>query len=413
MSTTLSSPRKLLTTAWNKPPVRSLFTSPAKPDRRTAVGSASKRLYFLDLFRGAFVVIMLQGHTFRALLNASIKEGNAYQLQDLIHNLPGPAFLFASGAAFSLATLTYWDSYRKWSPRLRTRLLRWMALLAIGYMLHLTYFSLRRSLAESTPEQVLFFFSMNILQCIALSSLLLQLVVLLSPTREWFLRAVVALTVTVGLVTPVIWNAAGQLPFWLGTGLSDQWGSTFPLFPYAGFEWAGAAWGYLQFTAREQGAENRFLEQSLRFAVWLCVASLAITLLPLPALYADFWKTGPTFFFLRIGVLAGLLVGFRRAEPRVAPYLTSVVLLGRESLLVYGVHLMLLYGSALNPDRNLRKWLGEGQPLLPVATVFLLMAVSMWLLCWFWSRWKQGRGWKAKGMHWGLASYLAYAFLTG
>ncbi|OFW07886.1 MAG: hypothetical protein A3H27_06265 [Acidobacteria bacterium RIFCSPLOWO2_02_FULL_59_13] len=74
---------------------------------------------------------------------------------------------------------------------------------------------------------------------------------------------------------------------------------------------------------------------------------------------------------------------------------------------------MLLYGSALNPDRNLRKWLGEGQPLLPVTTVFLLMAVSMWLLCCLWSRWKQGQGWKAKGMRWGLASYLAYAFLTG
>ena len=378
---------------------------------QTKVISSSKRLYFLDLFRGAFAVIMLQGHTFRALLDASIKEGDAYQLHELIHNLPGPAFLFASGAAFSLATLTYWESYRGWSARLRTRLLRWMALLAIGYMLHLTYFSLRRTLSESTSEQVFFFFSMDILQCIALSSLLLQLVVLLSPSRRWFLRTVVALTAAVGLATPLVWNVSGQLPFWIGTGLSEQWGSVFPLFPYAGFEWAGAVWGYLHFMARERDAENRFLQGTVRFAVWLCVASLALTLLPL--FQTDFWKTGPTFFFLRLGILSLLLVGFRRAEPWVALRLWPVVLLGRQSLLVYGVHLVILYGSAFNPDRNLRKWLGEGQPLLPVTTVFLLMAAGLWLLCWFWTRWKQGQGWKANGMRWVLASYLAYAFVTG
>ncbi|MBI4464302.1 MAG: DUF1624 domain-containing protein [Acidobacteria bacterium] len=377
------------------------------------MSSSSKRLYFLDLFRGVFALIMLQGHTFRALLDSAAKEGAAYRYHELIHNLPGPAFLFASGVAFSMATLAYWENYREWGTRLRTRLLRWLALLAIGYLLHLTYFSLDRTLSESTSQQILFLFSLDILHCIALSSLFLQLLVILLPSREWFFRAIVALTIVVAVATPVIWDVAGQLPFWLGTGFSDRWGSTFPLFPYAGFAWAGAVWGYLHVAARQKGIENRFLQKTRRFSIWLCLASLVVTFLPLPALYSDFWETGPTFFFLRVGVLAWLLVGFRRAEPRVAPYFGAVVLLGRESLLVYAVHLVILYGSAINPDRNLRKWLGGDQPMLPVTLVLVLLVASLWLLCWLWTRWKEGPGWKAKGMRWGLVGYLAYAFVTG
>jgi len=376
--------------------------------------SSSKRLYFLDLFRGAFVLIMVEGHTFRALLDSSVQEAAVYRYHELLlHNLPGPAFLFASGAAFSLATLAYWESYRKWSPRLRARLLRWLSLLVLGYMLHLTYFSLRRTLSESTADQFAYLLSMDILQCIALSLLFLQLLVILLPSREWFFRATVAATLGISLATPWIWKTSAQLPYWMGTQVSAHWGSVFPLFPYAGFQFAGAVWGYLYVKARERNAEDQFLEQSLRFSIWLCFVSLAATLLPVSAIQDDFWRTGPTFFFLRVGLLGGLMVGFRRVESRILPYSSAIVLLGQQSLLVYAAHLVLLYGSAFNPDTHLRALLGHAQPLMHTAIVWLLLLGAMLAVCWLWTRWKKGHPWRARGIRWGLWGYLTYVFVSG
>ena len=375
-------------------------------------GVSSNRLRFLDLFRGAFALVMLEGHTFRALLDPAVQAGAVYHNHELIHNLPGPAFLFASGFAFSLATLTRWDSYRRWSGRLGRRLIRLLSLLLLGYALNLTYFSLQRTLTESTVEQFAFLCSINILQCIAWTALLLQLLVMLLPNEKWFFRVSLLLPIVIGLATPFVWAVSQQLPWWLGTNFSKQWGSAFPLFPYMGFQLAGAAWGYLHVQARRSGTEDRFLRQSRRFSAWLILGSLVATFLPHPEIYSDFWNSGPTFFFLRLGVLGWLAVSFRLAEARLLPSLGAVALLGRWSLLVYTSHLILLYGSALNPDKNLLKLLGNPLPLLQASSVLLLLTGMMILLCWMWTHLKEKQVWAATTVQVVLAGYLAYLFVS-
>ena len=377
------------------------------------VSVSTNRLRFLDLFRGAFVLVMLEGHTLRALLDPSVQAGAGYRLHELIHNLPGPGFLFASGVAFSLATLSHWDRYHRWSGKLGRRLIRWLALLLIGYALNLTYFSLERTLAESTVEQLAFLFSMNILQCIAFTAVLLQLLVMLLPSEQWFFRTALLLSIATGLATPFVWAGSQQLPWWLGTSFSNHWSSTFPLFPYAGFQLAGAVWGYLLVQARRSGAEDRFLPRICRFSAWLIFGSLIGAFLPQPEIYSDFWNSGPTFFFLRLGVLGWLLAGFRLLETRHLPHLGAVVLLGRQSLFVYSSHLLLLYGSALNPDRNLPKLLGNPLPLLQASSVLLLLTGMMILLCWAWAHLKEKQGWAAITVQVVLAGYLAYSFVSG
>ena len=354
---------------------------------------------------------MVQGHTFRALLDPSLKLNPVYHYHELLHNLPGPAFLFASGAAFSLATLSHWDDYRRSSARLGQRLLRFLALLGVGYMLHLTYFSFRRTVAEGTSDQFIYLFSMDILQCIAAAALLLQLLVMILPNRKWFFRVTLLLGVLIGLATPVFWTISKGLPWWLGTHWSGHWGSAFPLFPYAGFYLAGAAWGYLHSESRRAETETHFLRQTRKWSGVLIVAGLAAALFPLPGAYSDFWTTGPSFFFLRVGVLGFLIATFRVAEYRLLPAMRWVVLLGRESLLVYVSHLLLLHGSALNPDRNLLKVLGSARPAVDTVLVLFALTGLTATLCWGWSRLKQHHRWPA--VQWSLAGYLAYAFLSG
>ncbi|MBI4459808.1 MAG: DUF1624 domain-containing protein [Acidobacteria bacterium] len=381
---------------------------------KETIGASSNRLRFLDLFRGMFALVMLEGHTLRAFLDPALQAGAVYRNHELIHNLPGPAFLFASGFVFSLATLNGWNVYHRWSGKMGRRLIRLLSLLFLGYALNLTFFSLRRTVAESSIEQFASLFSVNILPCIAWTALLLQLFVIVLPTKQWFFRISLCLAVLVSLATPFMWAASQELPWWLGTNFSRQWGSPFPFFPYAGFQLAGAAWGYLHWQSRRGGVEDHFLRQSRRFSGWLILGSLLAAVLPQPEIYSDFWNSGPAFFFLRMGVLAWLAVSVRLAEVhRPLPRWRAIALLGRGSLLVYAGHLVLLYGSALNPERNLTKILGNPLSLLESLSLFFLLTGLMILLCWAWNQWKEKQAWAATSFLWALAGYLVYSFVSG
>ena len=142
---------------------------------KSASPTDSGRLEYLDLIRGFFILVMIEGHTLRLFLSPEVKSSPLYQYQDLIHNLTGPAFLFASGAAYVYSTYPQWDVLRRWGPRLRSRLGKWLVVLIIGYALQLTFGSLRRTLAESTPEHIAYLFGLNVLHCIVFSLLLKSL----------------------------------------------------------------------------------------------------------------------------------------------------------------------------------------------------------------------------------------------
>src|SRR5262245_35882843 len=127
----------------------------------TARSTSSQRLEYLDIIRGIFILVMVEGHTLRALLDPSVQAGAIYRAQDLVHNLTGPVFLFASGAAFVYATARDWDSARNWGPKLHSRLARWLGLIVAGFGLQLTYGTLQRSLHETTPDQLSSLVSIN------------------------------------------------------------------------------------------------------------------------------------------------------------------------------------------------------------------------------------------------------------
>ena len=379
----------------------------------TRAASATGRVEFLDLVRGVFILIMVEGHTLRALLDPATKASAAFQYHELIHNLPGPAFLFASGAAFVYSTRPQWDSYRRWGPKLWRRLSRWLAVLVIGYGLQLTHATLRRTLSETTPEQFAFLVSLNILQCICLSLILLQVGALAVPEMRWFFRIAVLAAIVIAFATPFAWDAGREWPVWLGSLVSGRTRSIFPLFPYTGFALAGAAWGYQHALARERNEEAAFLRRSARFCVWLCLGSVAAALAPLPQVYSDFWYTSPLFFFLRVGILGLLTIGARHAETRLVPKLRELLaIIGKESLLIYVAHLLVLYGSAFNPDANLAKVVGSPLPLAEGLLVWLIFTAAMVSLGVWWNWWKRGREWEVGALKWTLAGYFAYRFLA-
>jgi uncharacterized membrane protein len=174
------------------------------------------------------------------------------------------------------------------------------------------------------------------------------------PARLMILA--VLLAASIALATPPLWTT--HRPRWLpwyietyvnGVHILDRpQAYLFPLFPWAAFAFAGLAGGCLLVSA---WARRRDL-----LAVGVAAAAGAALFLlgwwldsrpqQLYAVY-DFWHTSPNFFLMRIGLVTGImLAGY--AWCRWVPALwgfSPVIELGRQSLLVYWVHIPLAYGG--------------------------------------------------------------------
>jgi hypothetical protein len=356
---------------------------------------------------------MVEGHTIRALLDPAIKSTFAFQLHEIPHNLTGPAFLFASGIAFAVSTARRWESYHRWSDRLRRRALHWLLVLLIGYTLQLPFLSVLRTLRQANPAQLQFLASMNILQCIVLSLALLQILILAVPNWPAFLPGALSLTAVIALATPFLWKLSPDLPLWIGTAVGPYWGSYFPLFPYAGFISAGAVWGHRFLQAEQSGREATFLRRSLWLGGGLCVVGGLYASLTFPPTDLSFWDTSPLLFGARVGILMVFAVSLRFVEPYWQTSLRILLTLGRESLPVYVIHLLVLFGSVWNPNTNLVKLAGTSLGVAEASLIFLLFTAVLLLLAWWWRWWKEHDGWRVQAVRWLLASYFILSLLTG
>jgi hypothetical protein len=182
------------------------------------------------------------------------------------------------------------------------------------------------------------------------------------------------------LLTPLVWDydALQHFPAGIAQLLNGNHGSVFPLFPYIGFLFAGVlvSWEYL--VAVDQGTEHRFMLRLAAIGAAAAGAGVLFDLLPV-RIYPtyNFWYTSPNWFLIRLGGLLLFLsfVWFASRSVRSrSPFLT---VFGRESLFVYVLHLLVLYGSAFNPATNLRALLAGGHGLAETMLITGCVIVSM------------------------------------
>jgi uncharacterized membrane protein len=180
---------------------------------------------------------------------------------------------------------------------------------------------------------------------------------------------------------------------WLASYLSPATGSLFPVIPWTAYVMLGAALGQIYSNwgaARLRWFANAFL---LGAGAAMIVAANVFGSLPwAPFGPSDFWSTSPNQFLLRAGcvlVALGFLAHLSRRIDRLPHVFTA---LAQESLLVYYVHLCLVYGSAWN--FGLQAYLGATLPLGPAFAVVALMVGSMAILAsiWNWFKHAHSRG---------------------
>lgn len=309
----------------------------AEPAPRPSGRPPSRREVYIDAFRGLMALVMVQGHLCETLLTPELRADPVYRFQVLFHGSTAPGFLFASGfvAGLPRAPLSLTAAVR--------RARRLLFVLGLGYALHLPYLSLWKTVEEATPAELRVLFAADALQTIAVTQLLVLYVQRLAGRRWVWVAA--ALAVAILALGPLVWSSgvSSTLPPWLGAYLDRSHGSMFPVFPFSATVLAGTVAG-AHLGRQDRRTRGR---RSLRWGLGLLAAGAALSW----ALWDEvwFWGVSPGYALLRLGALVLLLRGVESAAARGWPGIGELALLGHETLLVYVLHLYLLFGWLFGP----------------------------------------------------------------
>jgi hypothetical protein len=157
-------------------------------------------------------------------------------------------------------------------------------------------------------------------------------------------------------------------------------GSNFPLFPWAGYVISGGVLGsYL--------ANNPLVFKSIRFSRNILISGIVLFVISLISDYFEtridgksyLWTTSPNLTILRLGIVVFItgIVSWISVKVDYIPRI--IILIGRNTLLIYIVHLVILYGSAWNPgiillfNKSFGVWKTVGSALLMLTLMISLV----------------------------------------
>jgi uncharacterized membrane protein len=310
-------------------------------------------------------------------------------MHDFFHGFVAPAFLFASGVAYGVSTMKRWKEHSTWGTRPRHRVQRFLGLIAIGYALHLPYFSLRKTLSTASPAEMKALLQSDVLQCIGVTLLLLQIGILLLRNRKVFEWAVAGIAGGVIFSAPLMWSArfSGYLPMAVVPYLTPETGSWFPLFPWSAYILCGVLFGCILVNAKDSAREAAVMRKYAALNVGILIGAWTVMYLPFDVYSAhDFWKSNPAMFFVRlsaVGIVTSLIFLAERWWKAI-PSFASIM--GKESLFVYVLHLLIVYGSVVN--RGLSQRIGPTLGVAPALGVFAVVFAAIGLITILWYRWR-------------------------
>jgi uncharacterized membrane protein len=344
---------------------------------------SSHRVVFIDLARALAVVFMLYGHTVNALLAPRYQTGTWFDVWLFQRGLTSSLFLLLSGFAFSVATTRHWASHTRPSPAVFKRARRFALLILLGYGLH---FPVPRFvlLPTATDAQWRALIGVDVLQLIGVTLLGVQALVMLTRSRRVFTGVALLLAAAAVLITPWAWSVdwTRLMTPALAAYLSPAGGSLFPLVPWSAFLLLGASLGQLY--ARWDAARlTRYANLILLLPGALMLLAGVSERLSGPWLSSGPGAFIPPQFLIRAGACLVLLSGLAHASRRIQRLPRVFGAVAQETLLIYFVHLCIVYGSVWNPGlyQAFGSTLGPGAVFLCV----VLLVAAMTGLAWYWN----------------------------
>ena len=323
----------------------------------------SSRLAWIDVLRGLAVLGMIETHCVNAFLDSSFDGAPWLHQLSYFNGLVAPTFIWIAGYIQGRTVRRSMAQGRTVLSRKRLGRIGQIAL--IGYLLHLPW--PLWIAGDFSAESWRILLQTDVLQCLAAS--LLVLLLLGQYFRRGFDAALLVITLAVVALAPWMWQ------WHSGNMLVESWvnrgsGSLFPLFPWFAFAGAGAL------SSRWEPKLWTFGAFGLAFAI------AGTALAPYP-----FHSEHPSFVLMRLGYLmVGVGVVHALAQRLSFGWL---LLAGRESLLLYVSHLVIIYSLPIT-GKPLNQIIGHELSVPAVALVFVgLMSVCL-LLAWV-NEWRKSQ----------------------
>ena len=345
------------------------------------------RLVAADIVRVFAMVLMVQGHMLDVLLTPDCQFTSWYNFWLFCRGFTAPMFMVLSGFSFALATVGRWKDRLKLGPIVAKRLRRFTFFVLLGYSMRIPVHSLR-DLRWAGPDAWQSFLQIDVLQAIGFSLIALQLLVLVlrNPRRLAIVTGMLALIVAI--TAPLAWNSPflNALPLAVKSALIGTAGSLFPLIPWSGYIFLGATFGTVYVTVGQ--SIPSLLRKAIPFGLLLLVMGIGLERVSLH-IYgrANFWLTTPHLFIARIGFVTALL-GLASMVERFLPVSPQTIRsLAEESLLVYFVHVVLLYGSSWNP--GIKQYIGRTMGFAHAYLLVIALVTVMLMMAFYWNHAKR------------------------
>ena len=302
--------------------------------------TSAYRLEYLDWVRGLGALIMLQGHVFHSFLRPELKTTGAYMLSQFVGGMPPALFLFLTGV--TLAFLMDSIERKGMAPRQRVfqSLLRarYLFFLAFAFRVQLWVFA-----GMSSPWQAIF--KVDVLNCMGMSIALLSVMALFKTSER--IRLCAALGLAIALLSPIVSDMDWSGVPWLVRDYLVPDYNSFGIFPWGAYLAFGVSAGSIIRALPREGTERCMQWAALVGGTLILLCQyLSNTSLTIYA-KSEYWLNSPAQVLTKVGVLY-LMVAFAYLWTRYGAGggWSWVRQFGVTSLLVYWVHIELVYGHA-------------------------------------------------------------------
>jgi uncharacterized membrane protein len=320
--------------------------------------SRERRRTYIDWTRGIAVLLMIEAHTTDAWTRPAAKYSEGFRNATVLGGFAAPLFLWLAGLGVVLAA-------SRAAQRTGSRTMAADAVCRRGIEIFILAFLFRlQAFVLSPGSHPITLFRVDILNVMGPAMAAAGLVWLVVANARARIVVYAGIATAIALATPIIRVAPSVdlLPTWVQWYLRPSGDhTTFTMFPWSGFVFAGAAIGCLIAEGRGP-VEDARLHVAIG-ATGVLLVALGFWTAARPSIYASssFWTSSPTWFVIRAGILTLALAasygiergiaaarsrGVRSAKASAERHPDPLARLGRSSLFVYWIHVELVYGYA-------------------------------------------------------------------